>query len=246
MSLTDPNRSFLRSEYGVLHLAHMKRPGLKIPDAQRHLLEGFLRRLMMMQAGRLEIDELAPTEGGAPVDADSAVLLNIHLNAFYLNLCGALDNLAWTLKYEWALLPDATEANSARKECSLFGKRFLDEVGHRNRQLASSLAASAEWNQSLRDLRDPAAHRIPLYATPGVLPPERLAELKSKEEAALAAIDRDESALPDLDEARSLASYLPIFVLSGTEGLSIKSIPEQLGDDHRHFLGIASEVLGAL
>jgi hypothetical protein len=246
VSLTDPDRVLLRLEYEVLHLAHVKRPALESSDAHRHLLEGFLRRLMMMQACRLEIDDLAPPEGGPPLDTDLAVLLSVYLNAFYLNLCGALDNLAWMLKYEWGLLADASEDNPERRNCSLFGKAFLREVRNQQESLADLLLAHDAWNQSLRDLRDPGAHRIPLHATAGVLPTDRLADVKSKEEAALAAIERDESALPYLAEARSIASYLPIFVLSDPDGLSVRSLPGQVAADHRHFLEIAAMVVSAL
>ena len=245
-SLTDPDRSLLRAEQRTLHLAYVKLPALKNAHARRHLLEGFIRRLVMMQMGRLEIDSLVPPDGGSPLDTDAAALLNIHLNGFYLNLCGALDNLAWVLHFEWTLLPGVSEDTRSRQDCSLFGKKFLESLRERDQQLVAFLTSYTAWNRALRDFRDPAAHRIPLCAAPGVLPPERMAELRSKQEEALAAIDRGESSLPYLDDARSLASYMPVFVLSDTEGLSVKSIPGQIGADYHQFLEASKATLSAL
>ncbi len=50
----------------------------------------------MMSASRRRIfDETHNREN--QLDPDLTVELNVHVNAYYLNLCGALDNLAWML-----------------------------------------------------------------------------------------------------------------------------------------------------
>jgi hypothetical protein len=52
----------------------------------------------------------------------------IHLNAYYLNLSGSLDNLAWVLQYEWQLLPGVSEdGGRERQACQLFRHRFLNQ-----------------------------------------------------------------------------------------------------------------------
>src|SRR5438128_2027645 len=69
------------------------------PEARRFLQHGFLIRHMMMQRSRLEVRQqtIARTE---PLDPYLAANLATHLNAYYLNLVGALDNLAWAAAFE--------------------------------------------------------------------------------------------------------------------------------------------------
>ena len=87
-------------ENRLLSDASFKALSLRSDAAQRHVRAGFVRRHMMMQKARMEI-RIATKDRLEPLDPYSSTHLGIYLNSYYLNLLGALDNLAWAATYEW-------------------------------------------------------------------------------------------------------------------------------------------------
>lgn len=235
-------------ELRVLERAHLKVTSLKNPQAARHLKEGFIRRHIMMESSRIFIREKTRPLQRKPLDPYLATELNIHVNAYYLNLCGSLDNLAWCLMYELGLNPTVTEEDRSRSYCNLFGDRFLNDLGGIKGKIAATIRERIDWNREVREFRDPAAHRIPLYMPPGVLRETQLEEFRRIEEQASKS-EKERSGLPRshfLEKARELAKYSPIMVSSTSSGLQIHSIPDQLAKDQAIFLQIADTVISAL
>jgi hypothetical protein len=214
------------------------------------MLEGLNRRLLMMQESRVLLREETGPKRKEPLDAYLATELAVHVNALYLNLCGSLDNMAWMLAYEWAMRPNLDENdNNSRRYCNLFGGKFLENLGHKNKSLAKLLRGYIKWNRELRDFRDPAAHRIPLYVAPGFLANEKAIEKYHEigREAEKNEEERGRRSLSEIfDEQRSLAQYAPIIIRSSTDRLEPHSIPEQIGSDYITFLTIAEAVIGNL
>src|SRR6266851_4614402 len=95
-SFYDDDR-FLEIEHNLLGLTLSRHADIRHPQAKRHVREGFDRRLLMMQVSRIFLRE--QTKGAEPLDTIWEEI-NVHLNSYYLNLRGSLDNLAWALKYE--------------------------------------------------------------------------------------------------------------------------------------------------
>ncbi len=151
----------LNQEHELLDKAFFKPKDLTDPQAIRHLKEGLIRRLYMMQSSRVFMRENTQPDRQQPLSVYLATELAVHVNGYYLNLCGSLDNLAWMLAYEWALLPNLDENSiDSRRYCNLFGNRFLQDVRRKQSGLAQLLTDHVDWNRELREFRDPAAHVI--------------------------------------------------------------------------------------
>ncbi|MEK6304643.1 MAG: hypothetical protein AABO41_28500 [Acidobacteriota bacterium] len=141
-------------------------------DTKRHLQRGLLSRLGMVEAAIIILDdEISETQ--SPMDHYLAEKLALFLNAYYLNLAGSLDNLAWALTYHHNLIPNVNEADlKHRRFAQLLTKAFLIELRQNNLDpLADALEPFRDWYQDMREFRDPAAHRIPLRVPPSVWTP---------------------------------------------------------------------------
>lgn len=105
----------MHREGKILEAAYFKPQALNNPQAIRHLKEGLTRRLYMIRASRILFREKARPDRKKTLPAHLATELAIHVNAYYLNLCGSLDNMAWVMAYEWAMLPGINENSSASR-----------------------------------------------------------------------------------------------------------------------------------
>jgi hypothetical protein len=189
------------------------------------------------------------SKGNKPLSPYEATDCAIHLNAYYINLRGALDNLAWVLQYEWQLLTGITEDSPSRLKCNLFTKDFITAQHVRHPDLASLLSRYGNWAKELAELRDPAAHRVPIYVPPSTLTShEQLENFKN----ILAQIDVPSRELGDkyiseiYREAQAVGDFIPIMIISTPQGLMIRSISAQVRYDHDKYLSIASAVVNSL
>lgn len=239
---------FLILESALLEVSSLRIHELKCLQTRRHIKEGFDLRLQMMQSSRIFMRE--NTKSKEALEAYLWIDFCIHLNSYYLNLRGALDNLAWALNYEFKLLPDSTElpANK-RAACNLFGMSFLQKLGPVNEPLAEKLRCKIEWENKLRNLRDPAAHRIPLKPIGGVIIGEgelrefrRLESLAARPLQELGGMPRSHY----LREAQLLTQYRPLFAVSSPDKHDHLHIPTQVALDHEIFLSIAEAVFDSL
>jgi hypothetical protein len=211
-------------------------------EAYRHIREGFSRRLTMLECSRLFLREHANRE---PTDPPSPYLIdemNVHLNSFYINLRGGMDNLAWALNYRFALVAGTETDSSTRRKIDLFGKDFLKALETQRPNLRDSLRRYESWAwDDLKELRDPVAHRVPLSVIGGVLPAERVPEFENiSSQAALPDSERNgHSRSHFMMQAHNLAEYVPLMVLSNVSGLEPREISAQIGNDYRQFLAIA-------
>jgi len=245
-SFYDDDR-FLEIEHKLLELTLVRHSYIRDPQAQRHVREGFDRRLLMMQVSRIFLREQTKREETLGTICWE---LNVHLNSYYLNLRGALDNLAWALKYEFNLFPEVDEEKSPRRSYSnLFHRKFQELLRRDHSELAEMLFTLASWQTELSNLRDPAAHRIPLTVVAGVISsPEELEEFRRRESLASRPADQLEghSRSSYLRQAQMAAKYHPLFALSGPTGLNVRQIPVQVAEDHDRFLRVAQATLQEL
>jgi len=169
----------------------------------------------------------------------------IHLNAYYLNLCGALDNLAWVLQYEWQLLADVKEDGKRRHECRLRGAEFRTALKSKHSELVSVLDQHDNWIKELANLRDPAAHRVPIYVPPAIATSqEQVGEFhRIMAQAEVSPVDR----LIEIRlEAQAAIDFVPCMVLSTPQGWVLRPIHAQVRSDHDKYLTIASAVVEEL
>ncbi|MDD3089221.1 MAG: hypothetical protein PHT95_04670, partial [Candidatus Omnitrophica bacterium] len=85
----------------------------------------------------------------------------INLHAFFVNICGYCDNLAWTIVCEKGL-----DKKLNKMEINLFSEKI---IGLMDEDMSKYLKAEsmAKWQKEhLKDYRDALSHRIPLYVPP--------------------------------------------------------------------------------
>jgi hypothetical protein len=140
------DEAFLRRESDLRSSTFEKRDAFTCANARRHFNEGFVRRHYMLQSSRLFLSQHCSQGRKEPLSVYEATDCAIHVNAYYLNLRGALDNLAWVLQYEWQLLDGVTEdGGRERQACYLFDRRFLAPLKSQHSELESVLAQHSNW-----------------------------------------------------------------------------------------------------
>ena len=144
-------------------------PRLTRRGVRRHLYDGFLVRSAMMERS---LDELAEElgRGGESLSPSAATFLTLHLNSYYFNLCGSLDNLSWAMIYQFRLLDEADESRWEYQQfATLHKKPLLSSLENSGKHgLASLIRDFQDWCRDLRTLRDPGALTIPLNIPPAL------------------------------------------------------------------------------
>jgi hypothetical protein len=108
----------------------------------------------------------------------------------------------------------------------------------------------AEWFKAFTALQDPVAHRVPLYAMPGVIregseEAAKQIQLRQEVAAAIEAKDFDELSRK-LFESLSVGTYEPWFTQYGPGKFAIRDIRQQIELDHSEFLALGEAVLASL
>lgn len=222
---------------------HLLRRGeLTDERARQHLVAGFNRRLLMLQMSRRTIEDITHSPTNRPIGSYKATELATHLNSYYLNLCGALDNLTWAMQYEWQLLPRVDEDSAKRQQVALFGKSFLRAMADHSANLAESIIRFSDWHYDLRAMRDPAAHRIPIFAVPGVMDENQAARFRELQElSADKARHGDHDGMMELQfQSYALGGYQPWMTLWSPSGERFLHAWNQVLADHDHFQKLAT------
>lgn len=213
--------------------------------AKKHLHRGMMQRLAMMEEAICTLDqEIGKSE--EPLDRYLATRLTLLLNAYYLNLAGSLDNLAWALMYQYSLVEDVDEnEQNHRKIAQLFDKKFLAKLRERNlEQLDKELQPFRDWYWDMRKFRDPAAHRIPLLVSHSVYSEEDVKKAQELDEAAAQLIRQGEwkDGMNLLRQSDQLGKHIPIFISENPE-IKRYDLARQVNLDHANWLRIVEVVL---
>ncbi len=238
---------FVLAEYKLLEESLLNSPRLRL-EASRHIREGFNRRLLMMQCSRIKLRVKTKSPADQPLNPYEVEELNVHLNSYYLNLRGCLDNLAWALNYQFSIVEADEKDRRTRSRCDLFRKDFLDALERLKPDLRKTLRDYEDWAVELKELRDPAAHRLPLSVVGGCLPVESTFEFETL--WAKAAAPRSELGEQPrsyfVQQAYALLEYAPLIAVGTATGQETREISVQLGNDHRRFLDVARQILNEL
>lgn len=225
----------------ALHQRRFSNEGVR-----RHLMEGLGRRLDMLKHC-LFVYKRLPASGGRSLPDHAIIELNSTINSTYLNFTGALDNAAWAMAYELGLKHPLSENDPKhRKFITLFGDIFLGSVGEQEPNIALELEQFKKWGKELKQYRDPAAHRIPMYVPPGAILQADAAALREREAAALriAKETGDMDALYSAVNAyKTLGRFLPQLIISEQNGYSEKPLLPLLSRDYGQFLNAISIVV---
>lgn len=238
--MDDANNDYLvllRAEQRLRdHSGHLLEvvPLLRSAGAVDHIRHGLCRRLLLLQRSTALICEITPPEREDPLTDDEGADLNLHLNSIYVHIRGATDNIAWALVFEHGVLGEIREDTpSFRRQIGLFGKAFQDRLSAAHPEFAEALSGGVTTLAELPQLRDPVAHRIPLYVVPAVLSEEESrqhSELTNQWNRAIAerALDRAEEAMKAMGR---LGVFRPMFAHSLREPLSAYHLHKRLGSD---------------
>jgi hypothetical protein len=220
---------------------------LQSEKAREHMKHGLARRLRILHLGLSKIVAVAYPRRRQPLSDDEQLDLTLHLNSFYLHIRGCLDNLAWCLVYELEIFGPKPQEETVKFKVNLFDDRFLKALTSVAPDLAASVQQHEDWQRDLKDIRDPVAHRIPIYAVGAVLSAEeeeRFQAIYHREEEARAvgALDLADSLFKELND---IGNYVPYFAQlpSTTE---VRKVYPQVANDLSTILKLVDAVIGHL
>ncbi len=240
--------AFLAQESDVMH-AVVTSSGHLNNESKRHVKRGFDRRLGMLESSRIFLRENCEVGRDTP-NPYLLDTIQLHLNSYYVNLHGALDNLGWALHYHFSLFADIDEqAGKNTNRINLFDRRFRNALAAHAPSLSNFLKNKGDWSRQLARWRHPAAHRIPLYVPPGILTEEQAEEFKRLED--LAGMDdearKGERRVAILERAHGLGTFCPWFICEDKAGtLEVYALPVRIAEDHATFLEISVTTIAAL
>jgi hypothetical protein len=148
-------------------LAAYAKHGLKNPRAREFAVHGYPRRLSVMIQCIENVFTLIPPDSEEIPARETRTDALVSIQAFVINVFGALDNLAWIwvqekgiTKHDGTALPDEWIGMHSKNTAvrSTFSK-----------ELQCYLKCQNEWFAYLVNFRHSLAHRIPLYIPPYVI-----------------------------------------------------------------------------
>jgi hypothetical protein len=227
-------------EFCILNLSHDLCEG-----AKKHIRRGLIIRLAMMEEAILSLDSQVGTSN-EPLDHYLAIKLTLFLNAYYLNLTGSLDNLAWALAYQYNLIDGINENfPKHRQKVQLINTKFFSLLKEKNLgSLCIRLEKSREWYKNIREFRDPFAHRIPLFVLHAVLSEEDVQQIKKLDEQAALLIEKGDyiGGKDLLRQSYSLGKHIPVFTTESQE-IQLYNLIGRVNLDHEEWLKVVRSVL---
>mgnify|MGYP001608694072 CR=1 FL=1 len=227
---------------------------VKNSNSARYIRLGFMNRFFMLQIARNKIIKIIFEQNGIPLQGEDTSWLKLLLNSYYINLRGALDNLAWFLNYEFQLqenIIEETGKGSSFSFTDLLGTEFLKKLKSKEQLFSEELEHYQDWYFNLKKFRDPAAHRIPLSFVHSTLTENDFNKAKflsSKWEIinnnfSDGNFSQVEEADQILKEYSQLGHFDPIIISSRASNFEYHPAPKRLDQDHNEFLSISEIVL---
>lgn len=185
---------------------------LKEEKAKEYLFHGVARRLGIIERCVENIYSIYPLERTELLSCGELKDLDINLHAFFVNIFGLLDNLAWVLIHEKRLKIDKKHVGlyiDKTQEC--FEEKFRDYLNSEHMK---------KWhNEYLKNYRDALSHRIPLYVPPKTLTSEQKNRTEFIEKQLNDSIKlRDYSAIDNLhNRDAKIGNPCPFFIHSISE-----------------------------
>lgn len=232
----------------VLGRAMQAAGGLKSDRAREHMMHGLARRLRILHLGLAAIVAVAYPRRKEPLSDAEQLDVTLHLNSFYLHIRASLDNLAWCLVHELQLFGAKAREEAVASKVNLFGEPFLQRLTSAAPDLAASVRRHAHWQRDLKTIRDPVAHRIPIYAVPAVLSAEeaeryRTAYQRAEEARAVGDLDLAGRVFEELND---IGDYVPYFAQLPSATGGVRKVYPQVADDLSIVLELADGVIGHL
>jgi hypothetical protein len=207
-----------------IDLAHALAPSLRSEKARQYVIQGMCRRLITIRRCITNIFTVFPVNRDEFLTDDERSDVETYLHAFFINVHGLLDNLAWVyfLERNVAIIKptevlsyrDELKRGSAirRSDVGIFLRKSHEHFPDEVRSYLTSDAMTA-WHQAYaKNYRDALAHQIPLYVPPSIVPSE-YGDLYVQFDAAMKKGDF-ESAYPLYEEIICAGDLCPAFAYS--------------------------------
>lgn len=210
-----------------------------------HLRVGYWQRALQLKEIHLHLSKLIKLNGKEKRDPYETTETNIFLNAFYVNLFGGLDNLAWSLQHELKLIEGASESNSSKFYVTLFHKKFIKQLRIFDADLCDRILSFKPWYDEAKRFRDPAAHRIPLTVPTGILTDE----YKEEYDAAVKEFEGSdyntdpEGYMNAMRKQHSVGEFLAAFISYSENQNLLFPLEKTIGEDYGPFWELSELVL---
>jgi hypothetical protein len=191
---------------------------------------GFSRRLQGLQHTMERIFELLSPNDEKP-DPLTVLDVTAMLQAFVINIYGAIDNLARIWVQEAGIVGEKGRPLPA--SFVGFGPRHLAVRATVPAYLLAELVAADDWFGYLEDYRHALAHRVPFYIPPKILNrPEQTEFERLNDEISAAVGRRDRQSVFELQAQQSaLGTFRPMIMHSFNEGaIPMRFHPQMLCD----------------
>lgn len=137
--------------------------------AKEYLTQGVGRRLSILIRCIHNIFNIFPVGRTEHLALEELADVDINLHAFFVNLSGLLDNLAWVFVFENNLLGSSKEGKLGKEDIGLFKKKTQSCFPDDFRTYLSTERMKRWYSEYSKNYRDALAHRIPAYVPPFIL-----------------------------------------------------------------------------
>ena len=149
---------------------------LIVSKSKEYFVHGVLRRLSLIQRCLENIFSIFPPARQDLLSLGERQDVEINLHAFFVNIHGILDNLAWV-----SICEARKENEVPRLKIDLFKKETQEYLPDVIKQYVLN-SGIIKWHEEYqKDYRDALSHRIPLYVPPMLLTESEAKELTERE-----------------------------------------------------------------
>lgn len=198
-------------------------------EAKNLLNYGVARRGGMLFYSFQQLFFTIPPDRKNRLSQEEEIHFNGQINLIYLNIKGMLDNLACIYFSEQEDI-DLRELPDAKKH--LFNKEIINKSN--NKEFWGEILAYKEWaTNELKMLRDPVAHKMPLYIIPAILNKEEQDLFNTYLSKYYEHLRRGnlDAASTALEATRTIGTFIPWFAHAPNETFSMyPTITRDLGN----------------
>lgn len=152
-------------------------PKLKEMHAREYLQHGLCRRLKIINKSLRNVFEIFPPDRTDRLQNEELEDIQINLHAFFINVYGSLENIAWI----YALENKIQHLTDSPLSIGLFKKETTKFLNKELKDYLNSSRIKKWFTEYAKNYRDALAHRIPLYVPPFKLNPSEVEQFKALE-----------------------------------------------------------------
>ncbi|PZP84032.1 MAG: hypothetical protein DI582_09790 [Azospirillum brasilense] len=198
----------IEGKYQSLLLAFAMR-SFASKEAAEFAMHGFTRRVKTMKRCIENIYRICPPDIDRKPSSDELSDIAINLQAFVLNVYGALDNLAWVWVKEKGIVGKAG-APLTNREIG-FAEKYRTVRDSFSPEFQAYLKTLDQWFAHVEEFRHALAHRIPLYVPPYASNEEEVKKERELDALRMAALKKHqfEEYKRLSDEIEALGTFVP-------------------------------------